>query len=185
VDARVVAELGVEGGGHDSSLADGDGIFIFALGGEDFHARADTFDLGSADENHLDWRLAELLFDKSAFADGAVDLSAVGIAADGDVNCSEAFLSGIFNFICEQDGAGAGAERWLHTDELLQLLESGFAEQLEERARLAAGDDQAVDFLELFGLFNEHNFSAQLLEPFAVGVKIALEGKNTDFHKNL
>src|SRR5438034_2963734 len=34
VNARVVGELRMEGCGHDFSLAHGDGILIFALGGE-------------------------------------------------------------------------------------------------------------------------------------------------------
>ena len=50
---------------------------------------------------------------------------------------------------------------------------------------LAAGDDQAVDLVQLLRLFDEHNFSAQLFEPLAVSVEIALEGKDSDFHKNL
>ncbi len=46
-----------------------------------------------------------------AFADGAVELASVGVAADADVDCAEAGLLGIFNFSGQQDCAGAGAER--------------------------------------------------------------------------
>ena len=35
------------------------------------------------------------------------------------------------------------------------------------------------------GLFDEHNFGAQLFEPFAVRVEIALEGEDPDFHARL
>ncbi len=34
----------------------------------------------------------------------------------------------------------------------------------------------------MFGLFDQHNFSAQLYEPIAVGIEIALQGQDTDFH---
>ena len=33
-----------------------------------------------------------------------------------------------------------------------------------------------------FGLLDEHNFGAQLFEPAAVGVEIALQGQDTDGH---
>jgi len=59
--------------------------------------------------------------------------------------------------------------------ELLQLLESGFAQQFKKRARFSTGDYQAVDLVELLGLLDEHNFSAQLFEPTAVRVEITLE----------
>ena len=113
---------------------------------------------------------------QAAFADGAVDLASVGVAADADVERAQSGLLRILDFVGEQNCAGAGAEGWLHADELLQLFESGFAQQFEECAGFAAGDDEAVDLVELLGLLDEHNFGAQLFEPFAVGVEIALQG---------
>ncbi len=75
---RVVGKLRMEGCGHRSSLADGYGIAAFS--GDNFDSGADAFDFGGADKNHLQRFIAE-----SAFADGAVDLTSVGIAADADV----------------------------------------------------------------------------------------------------
>jgi len=117
-------------------------------------------------------------------ADGAVDLAPVGIAADADVEGAESGLRRVFDFGGEQDGTGASPEGGLEADELLELFESGFAEQFEKSAGLAARDDKAVDFVELFGFFDERNFSAQLFEPAAVGIEITLQGQNTDFHKS-
>jgi hypothetical protein len=37
----------------------------------------------------------------------------------------------------------------------------------------------------LFGLFDEHYLGAQLFEPAAVGVEIALQGQDSDFHGEL
>ena len=39
--------------------------------------------------------------------------------------------------------------------------------------------------VELLGLLDEHNFGAQLLEPEAVSVEIALQGQDTDFHMKI
>ena len=77
----------MEGGGHRSSLPDGDRVVAF--GGDDFDACADLFDFGGADEDHFQRGVAE-----EALADGAVDLASVGVAADADVEGAEAFLSG-------------------------------------------------------------------------------------------
>ena len=109
-------------------------------------------------------------------------MASVGVAADADVDCAQAGLLGIFDFGGEQDCAGAGAESWLEANELLQLFEAFFAQQFQERAGLAARDDEAVDLVELLGLFDEHNFGAQLFEPAAVGVEIALQGQDSDDH---
>ena len=103
MDAGVVGEFGVEGGGHGFPLANGYGVVPFCR--EDFDAFADVLDFGSADEYHFDGRGAE-----EAFADGAVDLASVSVAADADVECAEAFLLWVLDFGGEEDGPGACAE---------------------------------------------------------------------------
>ena len=173
--AGVVGEFGVEGGGHSFSLADGYGIV--PLCGEDFYAFADVLDFGGTDEDHFDGRGAE-----EALADGAVDLASVGVAADADVEGAEAFLLGILDFGGEQDGSGAGAEGGLGVDEILQLCEAFFAEKFQECAGFAARDDEAVDGIELLGFFDEDDFGAEFFEAEAVGVEIALQGQDSDFH---
>ncbi len=163
----------MEGRGHHSSLPDGDRITAFS--GDHFDAGADALDFGGADEDHFCGFAAEL-----ALADRAVNLQAVGVAANGNIKHAQPFLRGILDFMGQQNCASAGAECRLGANELLELLESGLAQEFEKRAGLAAGDDQAVDLVELLGPFDEHNFSTQLFEPFAVRVKVALEGKNTN-----
>src|SRR5690349_24091517 len=117
--ARVARKFRVESCGHDLSLPHGDGIFIFALGGEDFYSLSDALDFGCADENHLSGRTGE-----DAVTYGAVDLASIGVAADGDVERAQADRPGIVDFLGEQNRAGAGSERRLHANELLELLES-------------------------------------------------------------
>ena len=189
VDAGVGREFGMKRGGHGSSLPDNDGIAAF--GGEDFNAFSNVDDPGGTDENHFERRFAVisgqragriLAGEESAFADGAVDLASVGVTADADVEGPEASLGRVFHFGGEQNCAGAGAEGRLHFDELAELLESGYAEKLEEGAGFASRNNEAVDVIKLLGLSDEHNFGAQLFKPAAVSVEIALQGQDTNGH---
>src|ERR1700691_6276032 len=63
MDAGVGGEFGVEGGGHGSSLGDGDGVVPFCR--EHFYFVSDAFDLGRADEDHFERRVSGLLFRRS------------------------------------------------------------------------------------------------------------------------
>ena len=84
---------------------------------------------------------------EKTFADGAFVLSTVSVAADADVECAESGLCRIFDFFGKKDGACAGAESWLSADKFFQLRESRFTEEFKECAGLAAGDDEAVNFI--------------------------------------
>ena len=183
MEAGVFGQFGVEGGGHGAALADGNGIGAFS--GEDFDAFADTLNFRGADENHFEGRFGGLVGkagEQLALADGAVDLASVSVAADADVEGAESGLRGIFDLGGEQDGAGAGAEGRFEADELFELFESGLAEEFEEGAGLASGNDEPINVVELLWLFDEHNLGAELLEPAAVGIEIALQGQDTDDH---
>ena len=63
VDAGVVGELGVEGGGEDVAGADEGGVAV--AGGEGLDAGAGAGDAGGADEDHLDGAAGE-----GGFGDG-------------------------------------------------------------------------------------------------------------------
>ncbi len=125
--------------------------------------------------------MVERALQKLAFADRAVELASVGVAADGHIDGAESVLVGILNFGGEQDRSSAGSESGLEAHELLQPFEAFFSQQFQEGAGFAAGDYQAIDLVELAGLFDEENFGAQLFEPAAVGVEIALQGQDSDF----
>ena len=103
MDPRVVRQFGMEGGGHGLTLAHNDGVLPFC--GEHFDLRTDALDFGGADENHLDRGLAE-----QAFPYGALELAAIGVAANTDVECAETGLTGIFDLFGEKDCTGASAE---------------------------------------------------------------------------
>jgi len=59
-------------------------------------------------------------------------------------------------------------------DKLIERLKGSLAEQLQERARLAAGNHQPIEAIEVFGIANEHNVCAELLESTAVCIEITL-----------
>src|SRR2546430_8577093 len=129
----------MEGGSHDSSLPDGNRIA--ALGGHYFHARSYMLNFRSTDKNHLERRVSQF-----AGADGAVDLAAVGVAPNADVERAQALLPGILHFVGQKDCARACAKRRLDANKLLQLFKSGFPQQVKKSSALSAGDDQSVDF---------------------------------------
>ena len=83
MDACVVGKLGMKRCRHDDSLPHQHRISVaFA---EDFDAFTDLLDVQSANEDHLQRIVAEFGF---SFEDGGVDLAAVGVALDGDVEGS-------------------------------------------------------------------------------------------------
>jgi hypothetical protein len=91
-------------------------------------------------------------------------------------------LRWIFDLSGEQDGPGAGSESGLRTNEFAQLLKALLPQQTQNGGRLAAREDQAVDFVELFRLTNQHDLGAELLKPPAMRVEIALKGKHANLH---
>ena len=70
--------------------------------------------------------------------------------------------------------AGAGAEGWFQANEVLELLEAGFAEEFEEGAGFTSGDHEAVDGIELLGLLDKNDLCAEFFQTRAVGVEVAL-----------
>src|SRR5438874_7760955 len=91
---------------------------IVAFARQHFHAAADLFYLGSADENHLQWCAIEL-----ALTDRTLHLATISIAPHLNVERAQAALRGSSDFFGQQDGAGAGAEGGLGANEVGQLLE--------------------------------------------------------------
>ena len=107
MNAGVRRKLGVECGGHQMAGADENGEAV--AGGEGFDAGTGEADAGGADEDHLERAAGQggLLG-----ADGGVDLAAVGIAFDGDVQGGEGFLRGAFDAGGEQGWLRRRCRRW-------------------------------------------------------------------------
>src|SRR6266550_4735074 len=124
----------MEGGSHDSSLPDSNRIA--ALGGHYFHARPNMLNFRSTDKNHLERRVSQL-----SGADGAVDLAAVGVAPNADVERAQALLPGILYLVGQKDCARARPKRRLDANKLLQPFKSDFPQQVQKSSALSARDD--------------------------------------------
>ncbi len=147
VDAAIVGEFGMKGGGKDAAGADEDGIVVAAR--EDFDVGAEARDTRRADEDHLHGAAGER---GGRVEDDGVVLAPVGVALDGDVEHAEAALRWVGDFPGEEDAAGAGAEDGLGADEVVEDgVEAGALEVFEEGGGLAAGDDEGVEFPLAFG----------------------------------
>ena len=95
-------------------------------------------------------------------------------------------LSGLHSAVVSPfPGGPTRPQRRLQAHELLQLFKTFFAQQFQKRPALASGDHQPVDVLELLWLFYQHNFGAQLFQPAAVGVEIALQRQDSYPHREL
>ena len=80
MDAGVVAEFGVKGGGEEVALADEDRS-VFACG-QGLYIGAGAGDAGGPDEDHFEWATGECGFGGE---DCRVDLATVGVALYRDV----------------------------------------------------------------------------------------------------
>src|SRR5437667_9165050 len=112
MNARVIAEFGMEGGGQGFAFTYHDSVVAF--GSNDVHAFTDAFDLGRANEDHLKRMVAKL-----SFANRAVHLASISVAADGDVESGQSLLLRVFHFGSQQNSARTGTEGRLGMDEIL------------------------------------------------------------------
>lgn len=176
MDAGVVAQLRVEGCGQQMVLADEDRIV--AAGGEDLDTGSGAGDAGSADKDHLQRSPGEPGF---ALHDCGVDLAAVGVPLDSDVERAQRLLDGIRHIGCEKDHSGAGPEGRCGVGELLEdIEEAALLEELEHGGGLAAGHDEAVDALEVGGQTDHLWGSAESPDRLRVSVIGSLQGEHPD-----
>src|ERR1039458_5732283 len=93
---------------HDTSLSHQYGIV--AVFRQDFYALANTFDPRRANEHHLQRITAERT---SGFDNGGIDLAAVGVAANRNIESVQAGLVRVLHLLRQQYGARTSAERRL------------------------------------------------------------------------
>src|ERR1051326_1177547 len=105
------------------------GHHVFALLRQHFYAVADRDDLRRADEHHLHRRPLE-----RAAANRALELAAVAVAADADVERAERRPRVVLDLAGEQDCAGARAEDRALRGEAAQRAEAAGAELREAAA---------------------------------------------------
>src|SRR5690348_9957809 len=111
VDAGILRELGMERGHHVPALLHPNRIAL--VGRQNFSAGADSQDLRRAYENRL-----HLIRTYLKPRDLAINLAAVGVALDVDIDEIEAGLRGFSDGVSQQDRAGASSEDRLMSGEL-------------------------------------------------------------------
>lgn len=168
-------------GREDMALPDESGESVAF--GEGFYIGAGFYDARGADVDHFQLAAGQSGVRRD---DGAVVLTSIGIAFDGGIEDGEAFLRGIEHFFCQQNAASAGAEGRLLLYEGLQRGEEAVAgQELEERGRFAAGNDEAVDVGKLFWLAYENGLGSGFFKSLRVCVIVALNGEDTDARPSL
>jgi hypothetical protein len=185
VNAEVVTKFRMEGGGEEMALTDQDGEVV--AGGEGLDLGPGAGDARGADEDHLEGGAGEF---GGGGEDGGVDLAAVGVAFNGDVEGGEGDLRGILYVVREQDCARAGAEGGEGADQGSEGFEEAVAlQEFEHGGGLAAGDDEAVYAGGSFGgeelvrCADEAGGHIEGSEGFGVGFVGSLEGQDANGRK--
>src|SRR5438270_8434168 len=170
VDARIVRQLRVERGDDEASLAQQHRLTVEVP--EHLDLRPDLVDAGCADE---DAPQGLGVVGKREVGLEARDLAAVGVAVDLDVDRAEVPP-------VEDDHPGAGAEHG--AGELThRLVESVQAHQAHEGRRLATGDHEPVETLQLLGLANLDGVRTEPPQHRRVLPKVSLHRQDSDLHQ--
>jgi hypothetical protein len=181
VHSAVAGEFGMEGRGHEFSLADEHGEVVAA--GKYLDRGTGFKDARSANEDHFKWLAGK---GRGRDENGGVDLAAVGIALDDGVEDAEAALRRVADVAGEQDGSGAGAEGGFGVGEGCERVKEVAAgriptfKEFKDRGGFAAGEDQAVELIEFIGIADFDGVGARLSEGSGVGSEVALDGEDAD-----
>src|SRR5579872_3778438 len=94
MDAGILRKLRVKGRRHNVSLLHDNSVFSFCT--EDFDGRPTPLNARSTNKYHLNRNVFKL-----PFADGAFQLSSVGVTSDININRAEAYLLWVLNLFRE------------------------------------------------------------------------------------
>ena len=168
VHGWIAAQLGVEGGHQDLILTGHDAIVAARGQGPDLGTQ--LHQAGSADEDHVQVDLLSVRR-KSAVGLKALALAAVAVALHSHVDEAEGTLWGVENLAGEQDHGGGEFPQGRPQVEGVHELDQGRA--------LAAGDDECVHLIELFGLLYDQGGALEIIQYADVGGKVALQPQDT------
>lgn len=162
--------------GHQISLPHQHRVTIAA--GEDLDFGSGLDDAGGADEDHLQ-RIARQGSRRSK--DGGVDLASVGVALHHGIEQAERALRGVLDIARQQNCTGASAEDGLLSGEVAQFVEEMPAlEELEHGSGFAAGQDQAVQLIQLLRVADFNRVGSGVGERGGVGGVVSLNGQHAD-----
>src|SRR5215469_12450375 len=168
----------MECGRHQVTLPHQDRVS--ALAGKDLHVWANVSDSRRTNENRFERIAAER---PCQVTNETVDLPAIGVALYRHIDSAEASLRRILHVRRQQDGSRTGAEGRAEADKLRKLVHKALLFQVpQESTRFAARNYQGRDIVELFRIPYQNDFRAKLFKAAPVGIEIALQRKNTDFH---
>src|SRR5437867_1944792 len=182
MDRRVVGELRVERCDQNPALPGHDRLApVF---GQHLDARPQPADPGRPDEDHLE-RNRTRVEPRHPGRLERLALPAVGVALDGDVDEPERELRRALDLSRQDDETRAGAEDRLAG--AVELLDGGHEvprlHELQQGRRLAPGDDEPLDVVELGRLSHLDRLDAAFLQRFGVEREVALEGEDPDPHR--
>ena len=148
MEAGFARQLGMERGGDDVALADGDDPSV-SQPGEHVDPRPDVIDDGCADEHAVDWHVAEQRHRDVGLE--RLTLAPEGIALHADVEQRQDRLVPVGDATREEDHPGAGPEdRRARRGEVEdRVAQPPAIDELAHRRRLPAGQDEPVETIEV------------------------------------
>ena len=158
VNAAIVAQFRMEGGGKCFSLADEHRVI--ALGRDHFHARADMRNLWRTDEDHLNRDGSG-----SALANRAVDLASVGVAANGMSIAPRPACAGFSTSLANRIAPAQVPKVGFGRTNSFSFANPSSPSNFRNVPDSPPGMTSPSILVELLGLLDEHNFCAQLFEP--------------------
>jgi hypothetical protein len=166
MEAGIVGQLGVEGRRQHRSFADRDRVALVAS--QDFGPGPAALDPRGADKDRAQRLVADSLHLEVGLK--ALQLAAEGVAPRGRVDQPEVG-------VVADDQASAGAEDRgpLLVQAANLRLQAGRLDQLADRGALAAGDDQAVEPLEIGRRTDLGDLGAKLAQRAGVRLEVALQ----------
>ncbi len=189
MEAVVVGQFGVEGGGQERPLAQGDGAPSLAAGvgrqaRQHLHLSAYVIDDGGANEHAVEGpgRVRAVEGRDGQVSLEAVQLAAVGVAPHADVKGVQGGEPQVWGPLCQDDEARAGAQ---HRQTALDQRPQGpvQVEVLHETAQggaLAAGYDEPVQAAQLVAGAHLTDADVEAAQHGLVFDEIALEGQHPD-----
>ena len=179
MEARLAGQLGMERGGDDVALPDGDDASVVQPR-EHVDAGPDALDDRCADEDAVDRRVAEDRH-RQVRLEG-VQLAPEGVALDRDVEQRQDRLVAVGDLAREQDHAGAGAEdrRARRRQVEDRLAQAPAVDELAHRRALAAGQDEAGEAVEVGRQAHLDALDADLAQHGEVLGERTLDGEDAD-----
>lgn len=140
MNATIFGKFGMEGRRHPRALANQDREAIPF--GQHLNPFAHSADPRCTDVHHLQRSTRKFCLLQ---ANSAIDLAAIGIAFDADIQDAETLLHRVGDLFCQKDATCAGSEGWFLSDKLPQRIQESVAlQKLEKSGRFSTGEYQTI-----------------------------------------